>query len=310
MIGLLKKIVYLTMGLTLVSCSLFPEGPKQTEVHGSKIEAVAVDEYEIYPGFVKRITFPARDIFANSILVCDEKQVGMERKGDAFETFISANYYISKDSFNCFLKKKVQENTYLSYHVLHFKVRPYEYPSNRLNVPKKHIDLSEADTKRWLLEKEELERVYTESILEKSLFSKPFIRPLGSKVTSVYGTKRVFNDKKESWHSGVDFRARRPTPIPVANDGKVVFTGDLFFNGKTVIVDHGLGIMTLYCHLSKIQSNAGEMVKQGEVIGVSGNTGRSSGPHLHWGVRIHGNWVDGLSLIEETNIDKTASTSK
>lgn len=311
MLYILKRFIYMGGVFLLASCALFNKNSETTKAPRVKEVPVTVENHTIHPGFVKKVVFKDRDIFANSILVCDETQVGIEKVAGVYQAFISANYYIEKDSFNCFLKKKVEENTYLSYHILNFKVVPYEYPSNRLSVPKKHIDLSEEDTKRWLQEKEELERVYSEAILDRSLFTRPFVRPLKSKVTSVYGTKRVFNDKKESWHSGVDFRARRPTPIPVANDGKVVFTGNLFFNGNTVIIDHGLGILTLYCHLSSISAEVGQSVKQGTIIGKSGNTGRSSGPHLHWGVRVNGNWIDGLSLIDETTpLNKTLSSSK
>ena len=90
------------------------------------------------------------------------------------------------------------------------------------------------------------------------------------------------------------------TKIPAVNNGKVVFTGDLFYSGHTVIVDHGLGIFTLYGHLSDMAVKVGDGVQKGDIVGLSGNTGRSTAPHLHWGVIIHGDDIDGLTLVEQS----------
>jgi murein DD-endopeptidase MepM/ murein hydrolase activator NlpD len=89
-------------------------------------------------------------------------------------------------------------------------------------------------------------------------------------------------------------------PIPVSNRGKVSLAKDLFYTGFTVIVDHGLDIFSVYAHLSEVSVSENQIVEQGAIIGKSGNTGRTSGPHLHWGIKIHGHWVDGFSLIKES----------
>ena len=131
-------------------------------------------------------------------------------------------------------------------------------------------------------------------------FSEPFMRPLKTKITSNFGYKRVFNNKKDSWHSGTDLRAAIGTKIPAANRGIVRFAGELFFNGGTVILDHGLGVYTMYCHLSKVLVQEGEVVPKGAIIAKSGNTGRSTGPHLHWGTKVNGYWVDSISMVKES----------
>lgn len=306
------RIIPLTLLATFfVSCSQFGN-LKNDQVVRLVQEDIEIKDYNIHPGSTKLVYIPVKNSFRDGKLYCDEKLVGMDRVGDHYRAFVSANYYAVGPSFSCFIKKRLDKNTYLSFHVMNFTVIPYEYPFNKLNVPKKHVDLAEKDVQRWLKEKEILKKVYSESIMDRALFSGPFVRPLNSKVTSVYGTKRIFNNKKESWHSGVDFRARRPTPIPVANRGKVVFTGNLFFNGKTVIVDHGLGIFTLYCHLSKIDAKVGTIVEKGNILGLSGNTGRSSAPHLHWGTRVQGNWINGLDLIDQTLVfeNQTSTAQK
>jgi murein DD-endopeptidase MepM/ murein hydrolase activator NlpD len=104
-----------------------------------------------------------------------------------------------------------------------------------------------------------------------------------------------------STHLGNDFRAPEGTPIPTSNTGKVVYVGDLFYSGKTVIVDHGMQLFSMYAHLSKISVAVGATVNRGDIVGLSGATGRASGPHLHWGIKINGEWIDGFSLVEEYN---------
>ena len=130
-------------------------------------------------------------------------------------------------------------------------------------------------------------------------FQEDFSLPLESKVTSPYGLRRIFNDKQESRHSGTDFRAAVGVPIPVSNRGKVVFTGDLFFNGHTVIVDHGMNIFTMYCHLSEVTAQLGAMVEKMEIIGLAGATGRVTGPHLHWGVKVDHQWINSMPFVQE-----------
>ena len=131
-------------------------------------------------------------------------------------------------------------------------------------------------------------------------FNQPFKAPLDSFITSIYGNKRVYNNDHKSQHLGTDYRAAVGVPIPSVNRGKVLFAGDLFYTGGTVIIDHGMDIFTVYGHLSAVKTEAGKIVEPGEIVGLSGSTGRSSGPHLHWGVKIHGHYVNGYSLIDET----------
>ncbi len=282
------KFLYLFSLFAFVSCSVFQEKP---------LPQYKIVKLDIYPGFVRKVQLEVpKD--ENYSFECDDKVIGYDINDGYLRAFISADYKINKQSFSCslvFTRGEKQIKT----KVLHFDVKAYDYPFRRLKVSKKHVELSPENLQRYLSEAKELKTVYANINLKTAYFNKPFIRPLNSKVTSVYGTKRIFNNKKETWHSGIDFRARTPTPIPVANKGKVIFTGHLFFNGNTVIVDHGLGITTMYCHLSKISAGVGDVVFQSDIIGISGNTGRSNAPHLHWGVKVQNVAVNGLSLVNE-----------
>jgi murein DD-endopeptidase MepM/ murein hydrolase activator NlpD len=114
---------------------------------------------------------------------------------------------------------------------------------------------------------------------------------------SNFGHRRVFNGEPRAPHTGADLRATTGTPIRSTNRGRVVLAKDLFFTGNTVIVDHGLGIYTLYAHLSRIDVKTDAIVERGQVVGLAGATGRVTGPHLHWGARVQNARVDPFTLV-------------
>lgn len=174
--------------------------------------------------------------------------------------------------------------------------RPVSYPTKKLNVPKKYVDLSPKDLARWKREKKLKEKIFS-SRINTPYFHGPFIRPLSSKVTSPFGHRRVFNNQRDSWHKGTDFRAPIGTQVRSTHRGIVRFAGEFYFDGKAVIIEHGMGVFSLYCHLSEILVNSGDMPSQGSIIAKTGNTGRSTGPHLHWGMRVNGHWVNTSSFF-------------
>jgi murein DD-endopeptidase MepM/ murein hydrolase activator NlpD len=125
----------------------------------------------------------------------------------------------------------------------------------------------------------------------------PFIRPVEGRVTSPYGERRVFNNEVKSVHGGVDLAGPEGTPIRSAAAGRVVMVRECYIAGNTVIVDHGGGVFTYYCHLSEFKVEEGQVIEQGDPVGLVGLTGRVTGPHLHWGCRVQGKRVDALSIL-------------
>ncbi|NPA58037.1 MAG: M23 family metallopeptidase [Aquificae bacterium] len=166
-----------------------------------------------------------------------------------------------------------------------------------IKVKQKKYRISRITVKSRKLTKKVLERIKRErqlirkafSIREEALFTEnSFIPPLKNpRMSTPFGAKRIINGKKRSIHWGVDYSAPRGTPVYASLTGKVVLAKELFYTGKTVIISHGAGLFTLYAHLSKIDVKEGQMVKRGQVIGKVGSTGRSTGPHLHFGVYVN-----------------------
>lgn len=175
-------------------------------------------------------------------------------------------------------------------------VRPKEFPVERLTVSSKYVEPPVKVQKRLERERAKLKRIYARR--EPYPCSTPFVRPVPGEPTSIFGTRRLFNDQPRSPHPGLDLRADTGTPVKASSDGLVVLAEDLFYSGNIVILDHGGGLFTLYAHLSRIDVAEGDPVRAGQRIGLSGATGRVTGPHLHWGAKIGNEPFDPTALLD------------
>ena len=176
-------------------------------------------------------------------------------------------------------------------------VESVKFPTTELKVDDQYVQLSPANQERANREAKELEAIYAK-LTPEILWSKPFAVPVTGQVKgSNFGHRRVFNGQARAPHSGSDLKASTGTPIHATNRGRVVLAKNLFFSGNTVILDHGLGIYTVYAHLSRIDVKPAQVVDDNQVLGLAGATGRVTGPHLHWAARIQGARVDPFSLL-------------
>jgi len=179
-----------------------------------------------------------------------------------------------------------------------FTIKDKAYKEQRLIVKRKH---SNPPT-------DQIKRIQKESRLSKKAFTtfsninaeKPyrvFKQPAQGPISSPFGLKRFFNDQARRPHSGIDIAAPRGSDIIAPADGKIILTGHFFFNGNSIFIDHGQGLITMYCHMDSLERKQGDKVIAGEVIGTIGSTGRATGPHLHWTVSLNNSRVEPLLFL-------------
>ena len=184
----------------------------------------------------------------------------------------------------------------LAYEVVH-----RDYPEQRLRTSNRRmVNPDPADLERINRETTTMRAAYA---LRTPVTTSPvpFLKPVEGRHSSVFGLRRFWNDQPRSPHSGLDIAANTGTPIESPAPGIVVATGDYFFNGNTVLVDHGGGLVTMYCHMHTIGVEEGQAVARGDVLGQVGATGRSTGPHLHWSVSLGGVRIDPERMMTVLN---------
>ena len=170
------------------------------------------------------------------------------------------------------------------------------FDTRRLTVDPNFVNPPEEFGARIQREAQTVARIFRRASPEK-LWRGPFRRPVAGEATSSFGRRSVMNGQPRSPHSGTDFRSSEGTPVEAPNLGRVVLAQNLYFSGNCVILDHGWGLYSFFAHLSRMTVGEGDMVSTGQIVGHVGATGRVTGPHLHWSVRLNGARVDPLALM-------------
>ncbi len=190
--------------------------------------------------------------------------------------------------------KQGEQAKRLSYNVL---VAKEQFKIEHLKLPKDKVDLDEKSLARWKKEQEQVKQALAEHSGLR-LWHSNFVEPVSGKRTGIFGSVRIMNGQARNPHNGEDIGAPTGTEVVATNDGIVRLTVDHIFSGQGVFVDHGLGFYSMYFHLSEILVKDGDLVKAGQVIGRVGATGRATGPHLHWGVKLNGARVNPYALLD------------
>ncbi len=176
------------------------------------------------------------------------------------------------------------------------EVQSEKFGLQKLTLPKKKVDLDPPTLSRVRREQGKMKEAFRKSD-PKKLWKGPFLAPVEGKRQGTFGRRRLINGQPRRSHTGEDISAPTGTPIIAPNHGKVVLVDDFFFNGRSVVIDHGLGLISMYFHLSSIDVVPGESVKPGQQIGRVGKSGRVTGPHLHWGMRLNNARIDPYALV-------------
>jgi murein DD-endopeptidase MepM/ murein hydrolase activator NlpD len=177
------------------------------------------------------------------------------------------------------------------------RVERQRYPRVQLKVPARYTAPSAEDQRQIEQDKETKAEAF-KTLSPGREWKGSFAPPVNAEISDVFGVERVFNGSVESTHQGLDFRVPGGTSVAAVNSGRVILARPLFFEGNCVVIDHGQGLLTLYLHLSKFLIKEGDDVKKGQAIGLSGGTGRATGPHLHLAVRWQGVYLDPQVLLQ------------
>lgn len=177
------------------------------------------------------------------------------------------------------------------------RVERQRYPRVLLKVPGRYTAPS-AEEQHQIEQDKETKAEAFKTLSPGREWKGSFAPPVNAEISDVFGVERVFNGSVQSTHQGLDFRVPSGTSVAAVNSGRIILARPLFFEGNCVVIDHGQGLLTLYLHLSKFLVNEGDDVKKGQAIGLSGGTGRATGPHLHLAVRWQGVYLDPQVLLK------------
>lgn len=244
------------------------------------------------PGGIKKLPL---DTKRPPIVYYNNHRVAIKQTGDKFEAIIGIPLDVKA-------KKQAVRQTYPDKEAYHFTIRDKQYRTQRLTIKnKRKVTPHPVDKKR--IENEEKDFNQTLAIWRDAYpFKKPFIAPLRGYITSTFGLRRFYNDKPRAPHTALDIAAPEGKPVHAVADGQVINIHHRFFTGNTIIIDHGQGVMSLYAHLSKFKVENGQKVKQGDVIGLVGKTGRVTGAHLHWAMYLNQTTVDPMLFVPRKEI--------
>ena len=180
---------------------------------------------------------------------------------------------------------------------LSLKVERVNFGVQKLSLPSSMVDLDAKTLERVNREERQLEALF-QGFRDERLWRGTFILPVEGELSTTFGLNRIINGQRRGPHTGIDLRAEEGAPVLACNSAVVVLFDELFFSGKSLILDHGWGLYSMYFHLSEALVKEGDRVTTGALLGRVGSTGRSTGSHLHWGIRMNGARIDPLSLLQ------------
>lgn len=293
----MNRLKFIIPKLLLILFLSFPLFPVEKEVwKGDENLIFEIFYRELCPGEALLITTKNSNISSAEAWIFQKKFPFYKGKNNNTLFALIGIDLFTKPGLYC-LTLKVKTNSETFEIKKFIKIKEKYFPLKKIHVEEKYVIPPPEVLNRIKREREILDKVF-KTLTPQYLFEKEFICPLPAEGKRNFGERRIFNLKKESRHTGVDIPAPLGENVKASNKGKIVLARDLYYAGKTVIIDHGFGLFSVYCHLSQINVREGELVSKGYVIGKVGATGRVTGPHLHWGFKLNGARIDPYSILE------------
>lgn len=256
------------------------------------VSAIELPDASAVPGGVALVTLPAFE--QTPSVSFNGKPVMVVRHQDSYTAVVGLPLATSVGKHTLELNKGTKQAEKVS-----FNIKDKHYEEQHITLKNKRmVNPEKRDMQRIGKETRRIRKALA-TWTSEDLQSVRLQLPVAGPVSSPFGLRRFFNEQPRKPHSGLDLAAPEGEPIVAPADGQVVDTGNFFFNGNTVFIDHGQGLVTMYCHMSRIDVEPGQTVKAGETIGAVGKTGRVTGAHLHWGVSLNDARVDPMLFLNE-----------
>ena len=283
-------IFILTIVMTIIIASFVPYHFSDKNYKPPKV--MVPIKINLFQGEIKLLKYKIKE--NENIVNCDNQNVNFYHNNGYLYFFISAQYN-TKNEYNCLI------NDNITYKV---KTLEKDFPTKHIKTPQKYRQLTKLTLERIKLERKEKDEAYKNNKITRFNLN-IFKLPNFQKITSIYGEKIIDSNKNITYHTGIDYGVKIGTDIKAFGYGQIILRKNLYYCGNTIIISHGLDLYSVYCHLNKIKVDIGEFVDEKSIIGTSGNSGLSTGPHLHFAIKHLNNWIDPEKFIKliEKNVN-------
>jgi len=272
----------------------------------SSFSAQALPQQALVPGGIALLELP--DYQSDTMVYFKDKRVAVFPYQGSWIAMAGINLSTKPGDYAFSIRPADGENTDSS-----FLIKYKKYDEQHLTIKnKRKVNPNKKDSQR--IAKESKRKIKARKQYSETQPRVDFIWPVNGRISSIFGLRRFFNEQERRAHSGLDIAAAEGTPIKAVADGTVIDTGDFFFSGNMIYIDHGQGIVSLYAHLSKISVKPGDKIKQGQIIGNVGQTGRVTGPHLHFAIYANQTLIDPIFMLpsdgnQETQLSNEAKNA-
>jgi murein DD-endopeptidase MepM/ murein hydrolase activator NlpD len=281
--------------MAAIVLSLLLTGGAVAHSQGQRPLDVSLTPAKIRPGDVVRVEIgSARDEHVSAQVLGQDLRFEFDARRQRWRAFLGIDLETEPGAYRMEIQRSGE--TTAAIHTVNVETRQFRV--RRLRVSGAFVDPPPEALEQIALDSQTLSDVYAR--VSPTEWAGAFLLPVNGKPSSNFGTRSYYNGQRRSPHAGVDFAGATGTPIRAANHGTVALAASLYFTGNTVVVDYGSRLFSVFAHLSALHVKAGDLVGPETIVGLVGATGRVTGPHLHWSVRLNGARVDPLSLIAAT----------